>query len=148
MNSGASLGQWFSTPVLETLCPAHFVCLSYLTHSVQFIESILTSWGSESGVLNKGDIRNGPFSPLPYLRLEIHNCHGNLLPLWSEQIDKQLVRVVEHRPFFVIPKISHICRFYSFPQFPVDEVQRKWIQAIPWYVIDPVIFSTSHVTIH
>jgi len=28
------LKQWFSTPVLGTHCSAHFVCLSYLTHSV------------------------------------------------------------------------------------------------------------------
>jgi len=51
--------------------------------------------------------------------------------------------------FLLFPKAAiSICCFHSFPQFPVDEIRQKWIQAIRRDVIDPVFFSTSHVTIH
>ncbi len=37
----------------RTPCPAHFVCLPNQTHPIQFLQSLLTSWWVESGVLSR-----------------------------------------------------------------------------------------------
>ncbi len=39
-------------------CPAHFVYIPYQTHPMHVLQSLLTSWWVESGVLDKSDIQN------------------------------------------------------------------------------------------
>lgn len=51
-------GQLIRLEVLWTQCSAHFVCLSYQMHSVQFMVLFSNELISESGVINKGDMQN------------------------------------------------------------------------------------------
>ncbi len=53
----AALKQCFPNLSWRTPCPAHFVCLPNQTHPIQALQSLLTSWGVESGVLDKEDIQ-------------------------------------------------------------------------------------------
>ncbi len=52
------LKQCFPNLSWRTPSPAHFVCFPYLTHLIHVLQSLLTSWWVESGVLEKGDIQN------------------------------------------------------------------------------------------
>ncbi len=52
------LKQCFPNLSWRTPSPAHFECLPYLTHLFHVLQSLLTSWWVESGVLDKGDIQN------------------------------------------------------------------------------------------
>ncbi len=71
------LEQCFSIPVLGTPCSAHLACLPYLTHLIELISLLgeretwteLTSWWSQSGVLNKRDMQNVQSRGSPGLEL-------------------------------------------------------------------------------
>ncbi len=52
------LMQCFPNLSWRTPSPAHFVCVPYQTHPIHVLQSLLTSWWVESGVLDKGDIQN------------------------------------------------------------------------------------------
>ncbi len=53
-----AIEQCFSNLSCKHPCSAHFVCLPCQTHPIQVLQSLLTSWWVESGVSDKGDIRN------------------------------------------------------------------------------------------
>ncbi len=51
------LDQCFPNLSWRTPWPAHFVCLPNQTHPIHVLQSLLTSWWVDSGVLDKGDIQ-------------------------------------------------------------------------------------------
>ncbi len=52
------LKQWFSNLSYKHPCPAHFVCIPYQTHLIQFISLLVETARPELGVSDKGDIQN------------------------------------------------------------------------------------------
>ncbi len=52
------LWQWFSNLSCKHRCPAYFVSLSYQTHLIQLISSLVETARPELGVSDKGDIQN------------------------------------------------------------------------------------------
>ncbi len=86
--------QSFPNLSWRTPCPAYFVCLPNQTYPINFLQSLLTSWWVESGVLDKGDIQKVQgkgFSRTGLGSTAVHYCRSSM------------------------PRLSKTC---SFPQSP------------------------------
>lgn len=55
---GHSLGQWFSTTILEPCSTAQFTCLLNQKHLIQVLSSLVETPGPEIGMSDKGAMQN------------------------------------------------------------------------------------------